>query len=217
MTEEKKKLLFKIATIIFVVSFCFVEIYIAILCVNAYFNGSFGILKKETFFELDGVRHMLLTCFYLSVVFSWPIILYQIIYIIWYVTKKLKDIEKNYLIENKNEKQNIKLCVYNFMYSLTVSLAIFILLQRISIFYPIDDLRIYFYSISSFSFLAIVPLIIYKNITKINYTLVFVNGLITYMACLYTINFGIYIGILFLVVYYYSTFVLIEKGLKNNN
>ncbi len=217
MTEEKKKILFKIATIIFVISLCFVEIYIAILCVNAYFNGSFGLLRKESYFELDGVRHTLQVCFYLSVAFSWPIILYQIIYIIVYVTKNLKDIEKKYLLENKNEKQNLKLCVYNFMYSLTVSVGIFILLQRISILYPLDDLSIYFYSIPGFLFLAIVPLIIYKNITKINYTLVFFIGLITFMACLYTINFGIYIGILYLVVYYYATFALIEKGLKNNN
>ncbi len=217
MNEEKKKILFKIATIIFVISLCFVEIYIAILCVNAYFNGSFGLLRKESYFELEGVRHTLQVCFYLSVAFSWPIILYQIIYIIVYVTKNLKDIEKKYLLENKNEKQNLKLCVYNFMYSLTVSVGIFILLQRISILYPLDDLTIYFYSIPSFWFLAIVPLIIYKNITKINYTLVFFIGLITFMACLYTINFGIYIGILYLVVYYYATFALIEKGLKNNN
>ncbi len=134
MKKDYKRILYIIATTIFLITFCIFEIGLIIRCVNSYFYGTttdglrfFGSQTRHSGFE--GVGDTLISWLFFMAVRFWPITIFQIIYIISFIKTKIRSIKKNYIKEEKNEK---RLKTINYV-CLTIYLILLLFFPRLNI------------------------------------------------------------------------------------
>lgn len=134
MKIDYKRILYLIVTTIFLITFCIFEIGLIIRSVDSYFYGTttdglrfFGSQTRHYGFE--GVGDTLISWLFIMGLRFWPIIIFQIIYIIFFITKKIRSIKKNYIKEENNEK---RLKTINYV-CLTIYLILLLFFPRLNI------------------------------------------------------------------------------------
>ncbi len=107
MNEKVKKTLFIIATVLFVVSFCFLEVGMIIESIEAFFKGTTGGIRffgdQTPYYGLEGVKRVLEGWGFGLLILYLPILLYQIIYLFIILKNKYHSL-KNNKDEKKSEK-----------------------------------------------------------------------------------------------------------------
>ncbi len=110
MKKDYKRILYIIATTIFLITFCIFEIGLIIRCVNSYFNGTTDGLRffgsQARHYGFEGVEDTITSWVFAMAIYFCPITIFQIIYIILFITIKIKSIKKYYIKEEKNEKRS---------------------------------------------------------------------------------------------------------------
>ena len=226
MKIDYKRILYLLATTIFLITFCIFEIGLIIRCVNSYFYGTttdglrfFGSQTRHYGFE--GVGDTLISWLFFMVVRFWPITIFQIIYIISFIKTKIRNIKKNYIKEEKNEK---RLKTINYV-CLTIYLILLLFFPRLNIlaiiapdsfrFQP-DFILVIIIAIAEGFFILFI-----KKIAEINSVFSIILCSISIVLYWITLSFENWVMLPFFIIFLFVLFtislIILEAILKRKN
>ena len=217
MNEKAKKIFFIIATVLFIVSICFIEVRMIYDSIDAYFNGTTGGIRffgdQTPYFGLKGAKKILEGWGVGILIWYSPILLYQIIYLFIILKEKYKSIKNNIMGNIKNEKPAEK-PLSTMIYIWLAILLIFIFI--ISQFNFLSSIIFNEYISTFFSILLIAEIttLIYLVITEF----IIIATILLGIVLIFVINLDNWPLMIVFQLYYYFfftlAFVIIEECWK---
>ena len=217
---NKKKVLFNIATAIFIITFCFFEIGLIGHCVYSFFYGACKFNNPIPDYGLDAVKNTFFLWYMFSLLYLWPVTIFQIIYLIYFIKDKIKSIKKNSVINGENDAENLLMKVF-----VTYLCIIILIVVCFSLYFNdymiINGIFVPGIDLLLFALVAYLPLKMIKKDTNISNSSVIILGYIFFISSRISIILGILLGILFLSTFFVFSFyifgVLWKRNIANHN